>query len=273
MNRTKKVSLSEAFKEEDGTYWVTCSVNPLELADTITVTLYQGKYTQLASKKVSAMEYLLTVREKAINNDDQELVELVDSLRDYAGILYKVTKFTGEWTDTLPHAEIYARPEFITAFDNDMDSGFALMKSRISNVAVKTKDFGVEKTGPAADSIVDVKMSLTLHSMNVINLYVKPAEGTQILSTPVDTVVINGETYYQFDSPYLKPTELGTPIAFEIETTSGTVTIYASAISYVQVGIVHHLDENDNPRRMVKNLTLALFYEYYEAALAYQNTH
>lgn len=107
--------------------------------------------------------------------------------------------------------------------------------------------------------------------MNVINLYVKPVDGVQILSTPVDTVEIDEETYYQFDSRYLKPTELGTPVDFEIETSSGTAIISVSAISYVHVGIVNHLNENDDLRRMVKNLTLALFYDYYQAAVAYQN--
>ena len=271
-SRKNQVRLSEQAKDENGTYWVTCTVNPLELADTITATLYYGNNSYLTSNEVTALQYLNRVYQNASEEGDQELIDLVDALRDYAGILNRVNKVDGAWTDGRDHASFPPTSGLEQLFISQ--SGWSQLMERTSDVCDATEGYAITKDGEAADKIADVKLSLTLHSMNVINVYVKPAEGTQILSTPVDTVTINGETYYQFDSPYLKPTELGTPIAFEIETTSGTATVYASAISYVHVGIKNNLEKGkEDGMRFVKNVTLALFYEYYEAALAYQNTH
>ena len=267
INRRNQVRLSEDDKDEYGAYWVTCTVNPLELADTITATLYSGNKPLISPNQVTARQYLNRVYQKAIEENNEALMTLLDSLMNYAGILYKLNTMDEGWSDGRTHTNFPPTARFIEMFDSE--SGMNQLSDKISNVCDATEGYGIQKDSVAEASIEDVKLSLTMRSMNAINVYVKPVDGVQILSTPVDTIEIGGETYYQFDSRYLKPTELGTPIAFEIETNSGTATIYVSAMSYVHVGIKKNLGQGGT--RFVKNLALALFYEYYQAAVAYQN--
>ena len=267
INRRNQVRLSEDDKDEYGAYWVTCTVNPLELADTITATLYSGNKPLISPNQVTAHQYLNRVYQKAIEENNEALMSLLDSLMNYAGILYKLNAMDEGWTDGRTHTNFPPTARLIEMLISE--SGTIQLLDKISNVCDETEVYGIQKDSVAEASIEDVKLSLTMRSMNAINVYVKPVDGVQILSTPVDTIEIDEETYYQFDSRYLKPTELGTPIAFEIETTSGTATIYVSAMSYVHVGIKKNLGQGGT--RFVKNLALALFYDYYQAAVAYQN--
>lgn len=267
INRRNQVRFSEESKDEDGAYWVTCTVNPLELADTITATLYIGNESLIAPNQVTAHQYLNRVYQKAIEENNEALMSLLDSLMNYAGILYKLNTKDEGWSDGRTHTNFPPTARLIEMFISE--SGTIQLLDKISNVCDATEVYGIQKDSVAEASIEDVRLSLTMRSMNAINVYVKPVDGVRILSTPVDTIEWKGETYYQFDSRYLKPTELGTPIAFEIETTSGTATIYVSAMSYVHVGIKNNLGQDGI--RYVKNLALALFYEYYQAAVAYQN--
>lgn len=257
--RTNRINLSEETMDEYGTYWVTLTLNPLELGDTITATLAFGN-REMKPRRITAMDYLNQVR---ANTNDESLISLVNRIQDYSAVLTKMATVEGGWKDDAVHDLVYQYSE-----EDDLLGAL----QDIDDVIEQTEKYAIKKENAAEAKIDDVKISLTMHSMNVVNIYVKPAEGTEIIDGYVQTVNILGSTYYQYDSKKLTPTELGDDIEFTIRTSDGEATVTASALSYVHVGLKNNRAASEGVRLM-KNLALILYWQYYQAAVTYQAAH
>ena len=241
--RTGTMTAADA---EGNAKWFICYINALELGDTITATLYNGE-TQLAAEIYSAVNYINAAQSQY--PDDQALLELLKSLQDYGHYMQG-----SGWTDSRSHTAIPA-VETLTGAD------IAAAQEGVSGMGL-TKNLG--------DGIANAKFSLTLNAKTKINISVKPNPGYTITSEGYTVRDIGGETYYQFTSEEIGAGRLGTPITFNIFSTSGpnettsVATITASPMSYVKASL-------NNPERSTeKKLAMTSYYRYYWAAVQYQ---
>ena len=111
--------------------------------------------------------------------------------------------------------------------------------------------------------IEDVKFALTLNAQTVIRISVKPAEGVTILSSGYKKRTIDNEIYYQFTTPKIGAGKLGTDYTITVETSEGTATVTASAMSYVYAIL------NSQSFTTEKQLAMTAYYYYYAAAAEY----
>ena len=241
--KTRTMQIEDAKKVDgENAYWFTCYVNALELADTVEATYHFGEEGTLIDT-YSAVTYIEGA--KRVFPDKEKLINLVNALQDYGHYLQN-----SGWTDDRSHAAI----EGITELDQD-SIDFAL--DSVSEMAIE-KDLGTS-------GIADVKFALTLNSKTVINVFVKPGEEsfTVANATANGTRVIDGDTYYQYDTVSIGAGHLGKIYKVTLTTETGRATIKASAMSYVNA-VLNNTSFTDE-----KRLAMAAYYNYYAAVSAY----
>jgi hypothetical protein len=217
--RTSTVDIADATPVEgENAYWFTCFINALELADTIKATFNYGTDGAVIDT-YSAMDYITTIMETY--DELSQSFCLVRDLRNYGHYL----QLSG-WTDGKDHEEI---PAYEGSVLSEVDLEYTRNALPAENYEVVKN---IEGTG-----IEDVKFALTLNSQQVINFFVKLAEGEEIVSyegcTPKGTQIIGGYTYYKFNTEEINVIDIFKDYTVKIETVSGTAEITASALTYI----------------------------------------
>ncbi|MBR0159000.1 MAG: choice-of-anchor J domain-containing protein [Clostridia bacterium] len=217
--RTSTMTIDEATPVEgENAYWFTCYINALELADTIAATFNYGTDGAVADT-YSALDYISAVQSTYSN--DNPLFQLVRELCNYGYYL----QLSG-WTDGKEHTEIPAF-EGAELSDDDLDIVREYLAEYGFEVVKNIEGSGVE----------DAKFALTLNSQQVINFFVKLAEGEEIINvaggTLKGTQIIGGDTYYKFNTDEINVSNMFTDYTLTVETTSGTAEITANAMTYI----------------------------------------
>ena len=218
--------------------YFTCYINPIELADTITATLTDGSTT--VEDTYSAMMYITAARETF--NYLDELKNLLDALQNYGHYLQN-----SGWTDGRKHEPI--------------EYAYELDKLDAAVTAVAEDE--ISKTMPADSGVEDIMFSLMLNSQTQIYYYAKLSDSVTLRMEADSTEVIEGETYYQFSSAPIGPFGLGESFDFTIQTSGGSATVTASAMSYV------HAILYGETYTEAQKYAMAALYFYYAAALSY----
>lgn len=217
--RTSTMDIDDATPVDgENSYWFTCYINALELADTIKATFNYGT-DGAVTDTYSALTYISAIQ--AEYDDWSQLCNLVRDLRNYGHYL----QLSG-WTDGKEHAEI---PLYEGSVLGEVDLEYT--RTFLANYEFEVvKD--IEGSG-----VEDVKFALTLNSQQVINFFVKLAEGEEIISveggTRKGTQSIGGQTYYKFNTEEINISDMFNDYTLTVNTTSGTAIITANAMTYI----------------------------------------
>ncbi len=219
--RTSTMAIADATPVEgENAYWFTCFINALELADTIKATYSYGTDGEVIDT-YSAMDYITAIEETY--DEWSALFGLVRDLQNYGHYL----QLSG-WTDGKTHEDI---PGLDGAEVTDAELQYTRDFLAIYGFEVVKE---IEGTG-----VEDVKFALTLNSQSVINIFVKLAEGEEILSvegcTPKGTQIIGGDTYYKFNTEEIGITEMYDNHMIIIQTNAGAAMITANAMTYIDI--------------------------------------
>ncbi len=242
--KTESMEITKASKiEGQNAYWFTCYINALELADTITATYHYAADGEIEGT-YSALTYINTI--KATWPNEEKLIALVNAIQDYGYYLQN-----SGWTDNLTHTSI--------------EAATVLGAEKVESA--KTGAGGYQIIRTLADSgIADVKYSLRLNEKTVINIYVAPEGDVTISSvnaTAKGSCVIDGKTYYQYDTDKIAADHLGDTKTITVTTSSGMATIQVSALSYVYA-ILSSDSFND-----AQKLAMTAYYEYFRTTQEY----
>ena len=242
--KTESMDITKATKiSGQNAYWFTCYINALELADTITATYHYAADGEIEGT-YSALTYINTV--KATWPNEEKLIALVNAIQDYGYYLQN-----SGWTDNLTHTSI--------------EAATVLGAEKVESAKTGAKGYQIIRT--LADSgIADVKYSLRLNEKTVINIYVAPEEDVTISSvnaTAKGSCVIDGKTYYQYDTDKIAADHLGDTKTITVTTSSGMATIQVSALSYVYA-ILSSDSFND-----AQKLAMTAYYEYFRTTQEY----
>ncbi len=235
--------------------YFTFYINALELADTITATLHYGN-GETSTDEYSALAYIKYVQNNL--SDNRDLLNLVNALHDYGYYMQN-----SGWNDEFPSHTVLSdiAQQLITSDIN-------MIRNNVADMRVK-KD--LDNSG-----IIDYRISLTLNADTAINFFVKLDHDVAISSCKDQNgnnvrykkTKIQGETYYQITTEKINAGNLGKEYTFTIETTIGTASLTASAMSYVEAV----LKENSS-FTSAKQYAMAAFYNYYLAAVTYLNNN
>ena len=240
--RAETMAIADA-KKEGNSYWFTCYVNALELADTITATYYYG--TETVSNTYSVMYYISAA--KAAYPSNTALMNLVNALQNYGHYM----QVSGWTDDKASHTTI---AEASSLVQNDIDAA----RNGVEGMEIQKQD--LDKAG-----IDDVMFSLTLNAETKINIFVKLKDGVTLTSPGnYKAVTIGSETYYQLTSEKIGAGNLGITYTFTITTSLDTAKVKASAMSYVHAVVKSGSSFIDS-----KQLAMTAYYNYYKAAIAY----
>ncbi|MBR6254668.1 MAG: hypothetical protein IKR22_04440 [Clostridiales bacterium] len=251
--RTKRVNYSAATKLEDGQAFFTFYLNPLELADTISVTLHYGDGNTIKDV-YTAMDYIHTVADDTTGTYDDEK-GLINALWCY-GYDFQMAG----WTDGMPsHGKIpWAGMD---TFNEDP------IKRYINRFS---------KEGTESAGINDVMYSLTLTSDTALHFYICLDDNETVESvegaTASGEVTISGKKYLKYTIKGIAPQNLNDLQTVTITTSSGVATLKACPMSYVyDVWFVIPMEDYDE--RNWKQTSLIAYYFYHRAALSYYNAH
>ncbi|MBR5425416.1 MAG: hypothetical protein IK106_02735 [Clostridiales bacterium] len=251
--RTKRVNYSAATKLEDGQAFFTFNLNPLELADAISVTLHYGDGNTIKDV-YSAMDYIHTVADDTTGTYDDEK-DLIEALWGY-GYSFQ---YAG-WTDGMPsHGKIPW-----TGMDTFYEDPIKRYINRFS------------KEGTESAGINDVMYSLTLTSDTALHFYICLDDNETVESvegaTASGEVTISGKKYLKYTIKGIAPQNLNDLQTVTITTSSGVATLKACPMSYVyDVWFVIPMEDYDE--RNWKQTSLIAYYFYHRAALSYYNAH
>ena len=241
--KTSTVDYKDSEVKEGNTRLFIFYINPLEISDYITATLYYGDGKSITAEPYSAYDYIVAARDKLSNNTG--LINLLNSLHAYGYYIQK-----SGWTDNRSHATIPDPIKFLTAADR---------ASTVNSVSSFNLETNIGSSG--IDSIV--KTSMSIATTTELKVYVKPTSGTTITSS-APTTTINGEKYYQFSTGKLGPKSLGNPKTVTVKTNRGTATISVATIYYVKSAL------DSNKLSTNEEYAVIAFYNYYASALAYK---
>ena len=232
--------IAEAEKYGENSYWFTCRINALELADTITATYHFGTQGETVADTYSAMTYINLVRERF--PEQQKLIGLVNALQNYGYYMQQ-----SGWRDGREHTQI-AKQSNCSSIETARNgvSGQEIIKQ-------------LEGSG-----IEDVKFSLTLNAQTIINVFFKPESGVAFSSGYVGTTTLNGGTYYQINTAKIGPRNLGKMYTITAKTDSGTAEVKVSAMSYVYAVLA-----TNSAFTEAQQYAMAAYYDYWRAANAY----
>ena len=228
--------IGDAEKEGSTTYWFTAFVNPLELADTITATLYCNGNTVVNS--YSAMTYFDSARSTL--SGSANVINVVNALQDYGHYL-----LASGWSDGKKHAAIKAATGSLN---------IETAKAGVSGMAAVKE---LNNTG-----VSDATVELTLDSRTQINVIVKLDKGVTMASEKgFYTALPDGR--FRLSSAKIGPKNLLDVWTVSIKTSKGTAKVNASAMSYVYAVL------NDGGFSKAQQQAMAAFYFYCLAAKAY----
>ena len=241
--KTSTVDYKDSEVKEGNTRLFIFYINPLEISDYITATLYYGDGKSITAEPYSVYDYIVKARNAFSNNTG--LINLLNSLHAYGYYIQK-----SGWTDNRSHATIPDPIKFLTAADR---------ASTVNSVSSFNLETNIGSSG--IDNIVKTNMAIA--TTTELKVYVKPTSGTTITSS-APTTTINGEKYYQFSTGKLGPKSLGNPKTVTVKTNRGTATISVATIYYVKSAL------NSNKLSTNEEYALIAFYNYYASALAYK---
>lgn len=241
--KTSTVDYKDSEVKEGNTRLFIFYINPLEISDYITATLYYGDGKTITAEPYSAYDYIVAARDKLSNNTG--LINLLNGLHAYGYYIQK-----SGWTDNRSHATIPDPIKFLTAADR---------ASTVNSVSSFNLETNIGSSG--IDNIV--KTSMSIATTTELNIYVKPTSGTTITSS-APTTTINGEKYYQFSTGKLGPKSLGNPKTVTVKTNRGTATISVATMYYVKSAL------DSNKLSTNEEYAVIAFYNYYASALAYK---
>ena len=239
--RSDRVDLADAKKTTytDSSYFFSCRINSLEVADTITATLHYGTVGDTVENTYSVQQYCEDIQ--ARGGYSHYVVDLVKSLQNYGYYLQK-----SGWTDNLTHTEATPATE-LTADD------IARVKPLVEQYAF------VSPVGK--NNITAAAYSVGMSSKTNLYVYVQLAEGhfypDNSLFKPVD---LNGQprwyvyTFDDIDARYLG----------NMYSINGA---RVSVLSYVNA----FLNGKARDYEVEKKLALVALYDYYAAVDAYVN--
>lgn|GEM_PF-2299883 len=252
--RTGRMNYSAAQKLDDGTVVYTFYINPLELADSISATLYFGGGRKVGNV-YSAMDYINTVMEDTTGAYDDEK-DVVEALWNYG---YNMQ--FARWKDNLSaHAEI-PRATYIT-YDPS---------------AVRTALKPFSKLYTAEAGINSVMYSLTWNSDTALNIFISLNDNVTVTSvegaTASGEVTMSGKKYIKYTIKGILPQDLNTLKTVKITTSLGnTAFIYACPMSYV-LDACFVIPQNDYDSTHWKQDSLVMYYLYHKASLEYYQAH
>ena len=251
--RTGRMNYSDAQKMDDGTVVYTFYINPLELADSISATLYFGGGRKVGNV-YSAMDYINTVMEDTTGAYADEK-EVVEALWNYG---YNM-QFAG-WKDNLStHAKIPVATY-----------------STYSDDAIRASLNTFNKLYTTEAGINSVMYSLTWNSDTALNIFISLDDNVEVTSvegaTASGEVTMYGKKYLKYTIKGILPQDLNTLKTVKITTNLRTAFIYACPMSYVfdACYVVPRADFDD---RTWKQTSLKMYYLFHKASLAYYNKH
>lgn len=238
--RSHRVDFSESVASSytDTSYFFTCRINSLEVADTITATLHYGTVGDTVENTYSAQQYCQDIQTRGGYSD--YVVNLVKSIQNYGYYLQK-----SGWTDNLTHTEAVPATE-LTADD------IARVKPLVEQYAF------VSPVGK--DSIITASAySVVMNSTTKINLYVQLGENYYYPEgstyKPVD---LNGEPrWYVYTIEDIDPRNIGS--TYKIGKAEVSVLSYVNAF----------LNGKARDYEVEKKYALIALYDYYKAVQAY----
>lgn len=260
VNDGRTNSMTFANAEQDTTdmnaYWFTCLLNPMELAESITATLYKGDTVIATDTGYTAMDYINALRrEKQGSTDekDKKLVALLNAMQDYGYYM----QHSG-WNDNIKPDGGHAAIEKVS----EISITDALMGDS------ELKRFAISKPDAAATGITNVLMSLTLNTATKLHLYIiTDSEVTINDDRFIQTTVSMGgvdTACYRYTISNIGVGHLGKPETITLNTSKANdATITVSPLSYIYAAI------NANTLTEYQNKALASIYYYYRAAIAY----
>lgn len=247
---TQRVALADLTPEADGRYVFRCSVNALQMADTITVSFRCGETVE-GPKTISVAEYIRKVVEKHGNDDSDPTVVLAKSIVNYGHYAQLALQQTHGFTLGRDYAAVGEyRPVSVRNYS-------------------ELADFAAVRTGSIAQ-ITKVTRSLSLENKTDLNLYFTVEDGyvptVSVTDKDGDTAAATLEKQtdgrYLLVIPSIAAHELGD--TFTVSVDGGAMTIRVSALSYAYS--VLSADKSGEQKCAVSAL-----YEYYNAAIAYRN--
>lgn len=226
-------------------YWFTCHLNPLQLADEVTAVFYDNTGEAVATDTFSAMAYFDAARANEKLSANTLAMNVIDALQNYGHYL----QLTGI-TDNAGHTNV----PIPAVEDKKLDSNdIARVTSAVSDKAVVKPDFEA-----------DIKFALTVNSQTKLQVFLEKKDGLTV-STPSDGIrKINGVDYYVFSTATFGPRLLSTPKTITIETSDGNVAVSGSALSYVNAWMSQADDGTDYTQNW--KLAMAALYDYSAAA-------
>ena len=237
--RSDRVDLADAEKTTytESSYFFTCRINSLEVADTITATLHYGSVGDTVENTYSAQQYCQDIQ--ARGGYSQYVVDLVKSIQNYGYYLQK-----SGWTDNLTHTEAVPASE-LTADDIER------VKPLVEKYAF------VSPVGQY--NIIASAYSVGMSSKTNLYLYVQLAEKHSYPdNSAFKPVNINGELrWYVYTLNNIDARYLGT--TYQINGAKISVLSYVNAF----------LNGNASSYATEKKYALIALYDYYAAVDAY----
>ena len=235
--RTETMSFADAQKVDgQNMCYFICYINPLELAETITATMWNGD-SGIGTNTYSAIAYLNSLAKI------ETYQSLANALHNYGYYMQQ-----SGWTDGKNHVPI------TRAYEIDLSQCQDDVKNALADKALVV---------PEETIIFDVRFSLTLNDKTKMNIKVKPAEGVTIHSEEF-TVGENG--YYTYTTDPIGPLNLGKMRTFTVQTSSGEAEIKACPMTYVRMAL------NSNDFTSEQKVAMIAYYAYWMRVMGLANS-
>ncbi len=240
-------------------YGYDCYINSAQMADTINAALFEGDAKEsVIDTTYSAQTYLDKVAGNPSAYNANELA-LIEAIRDYGHFVQPMLSKVNGWTIGGKYAQM---PSDTTYADTDITS----VKDAVSSYTI---------TRTTNDDIKQVLYSLTLGANTTVNFYIYPADGYTGSVTVDEGLTLEklSARQYRVRFPDIMAHKLGEDKSFTVKTDSGSFTVSASALSYVNT--VLNLSESDatyNGEIYDDEVKAAVaLYKYYDATINYNN--
>ena len=247
-------------------YGYDCFINSAQMADKINAHLFKGTDTEsIIDATYTAEDYLDTVSSNSTAYKDYEL-DLIEAIRDYGHFVQPMLSDANGWEIGVKYAY--------------MDSDTKYSAESIDVVSGAVSNYKIVRE-PNSD-IKEVKYSLSLGANTTLNFYIYTADG-YTGSVAVDeglTLEKLSATQYRVRFPGIAAHQLGDTKSFTVTTTSGSFTVSASALCYVNTVLALYSGEINTNWGTLASTNEAAFneingvvslYRYYEATANYND--
>lgn len=254
--KTWKVGFDAENRSENGeAYGFLCTLNAIQMADTIDAVFHYGD-GKTVEKTYSAAEYVASFREHA-SEYDAKTADLIDALADYGHYIQPFLAEGRDWTVGVEHAEMPAARE--------------LTDTDIANAEKQTEKYSVQRE--IGDAQLDqITFSLYLDSDTAIYLYLKGKAGytgavdARVGGDSAASAVKQKDGRYRVAITNIPAYQFAK--TWKIGVTAGSETeVQVSVLSYIHAMLTTTLPayrDNADARKAMTAL-----YRYYEAAQAY----